>query len=324
MKFDVANLQAIANTTGFPSDNLEKVLRLRELLTEFHKHPFLRDRIALKGGTAINLFYLDLVRLSVDIDLNYIAQADRQKMLAERPNVVRAVEQIAVGLGYRIQNGTDDHALREWHLGYINYAGTQERIQIEINFLMRASALPPRTLPAASVGDTQPCEFLILATEELFAGKVKAMIDRRHPRDLYDLFRFAKSGLPHDSEILRKLAVLFSSTMDRDFRTYKIDRVSEIDAKQVESLLYPLLKANDRPTAIEMLAATKALLESVLDHGREAAYLAAIAEGKYQPELLFSEHPEIVERIRERPALIWKADNVARHLTKSQKPHRQS
>jgi predicted nucleotidyltransferase component of viral defense system len=78
MKFDVANLQAIANTTGFPSDNLEKVLRLRELLTEFHKHPFLRDRIALKGGTAINLFYLDLVRLSVDIDLNYIAQADRQ------------------------------------------------------------------------------------------------------------------------------------------------------------------------------------------------------------------------------------------------------
>jgi predicted nucleotidyltransferase component of viral defense system len=68
-----------------------------------------------------------------------------------------------------------------------------------------------------------------LATEELFAGKLKAMIDRRHPRDLHDLFRFAKSNLPHDPEILRKLAVLFSSTMDRDFRTYKIDRVFQVD-----------------------------------------------------------------------------------------------
>jgi len=105
--------------------------------------------------------------------------------------------------------------------------------------------------------------------------------------------------------------------MDRDFRTYKIDRVSDVDAKQVESLLYPLLKANDRPTAAEMLAVTKPLLESVLDHGRETAYLAAIAEGRYQPELLFPEQPEIVERIRQHPALIWKADNVARYLTKS-------
>ena len=317
MKFDAAHLQAIANTTGFPPANLEKILRLRKLLTEFHRHSFLRDRIVLKGGTAINLFYLDLVRLSVDIDLNYIAQVDRDKMLAERPDVVRAVDQIATGLGYRIQNGVDDHALREWHLGYANRTGAQDRIQVEINFLMRTYALPPRALPAASAGDPEPCEFLVLATEELFAGKLKAMIDRRHPRDLYDLFRFVKSNLPHGPEILRKLAVLFSSTMDRDFRTYKIDRVSDVDAKQVESLLYPLLKANDRPTAAEMLAVTKPLLESVLDHGRETAYLAAIAEGRYQPELLFPEQPEIVERIRQHPALIWKADNVARYLTKS-------
>lgn len=53
-----------------------------------------------------------------------------------------------------------------------------------------------------------PCQFPVLATEELFAGKLKAMIDRRHPRDLYDLFRFVESNLPHDPEILRKLAVL--------------------------------------------------------------------------------------------------------------------
>jgi hypothetical protein len=63
----------------------------------------------------------------VDIDLNYIAQVDREKMLNERPDVVRAVDQIATGLGYRIQNGVDDHALREWHLGYANHTGAKSR-----------------------------------------------------------------------------------------------------------------------------------------------------------------------------------------------------
>jgi len=41
------------------------------------------------------------------------------------------------------------------------------------------------------------------------------MIDRQHPRDLYDLFRFGKAALAHESELMRKVAVLFSSTMDR-------------------------------------------------------------------------------------------------------------
>ena len=35
----------------------------------------------LKGGTAINLFYRDMPRLSVDIDLTYLPLADRQSLL---------------------------------------------------------------------------------------------------------------------------------------------------------------------------------------------------------------------------------------------------
>jgi predicted nucleotidyltransferase component of viral defense system len=242
MKLDPSGFRATSDATGFEAGNLEKLLRLRELLTEFHKHPFLRNKLALKGGTAINLFYLDIARLSVDIDLNYIAHVDRDEMLGERPDITTAVEQVATGLGYKLQNGTDDHALREWHVGYRNHSGAPDRIQVEINFLMRASALPPQVLPAAAVANAPPCEFLVIAVEELFTGEIKAMIDRRHPRDLYDLFRFAKSSLNYDSDVLRKLAVLFASTMDRDFRTYNVDRVSEVDPKEIGRLLYPLLR----------------------------------------------------------------------------------
>jgi predicted nucleotidyltransferase component of viral defense system len=319
MKFDGAQITELARDTGFPGDNLEKILRLRELLTELHKHPFLQGRLVLKGGTALNLFYLDLARLSVDIDLNYIAHIDREATQRERPEITRALEQVATGLQYKLQNGLDEHALREWYLNYPSHTGKPERIQIEINFLMRACALPAKVLSTAALAGAPTSQFLVLETEELFAGKIKAMIDRRHPRDLYDLYRFTTAHLKHNPELLRKLAVLFASTMDRDFRTYQTDRFDTTHLRDLERLLYPLLKADDRPTAPEMLKAVSPLLGAVLDHKREAAYLEAMAVGQYRPELLFPEQPEIVERIRQHPALLWKADNVARHLSRSKR-----
>ena len=76
-----------AADTGFQKEPLEKVIRLTELLESLRSHPFLKPRIALKGGTALNLFFFDVPRISVDIDLNYIGAADRETMLEERPKV---------------------------------------------------------------------------------------------------------------------------------------------------------------------------------------------------------------------------------------------
>ena len=319
MKFTPTQIRELTENTRFPAENLEKVLRLRELLIEFHKHPILEGKLVLKGGTALNLFYLNLARLSVDIDLNYIGHVDREATLKDRPEIVKAVEQIANGLGYQLQNGVDDYALREWHLNFKNHAGRSDRIQVEINFLMRACALPPQELDAVSIEDAAPCRYLVLELEELFGGKAKAMIDRHHPRDLYDLHRFSTARLRHNPELLRKLAVLFASTMDHDLRTYHMDRFKVFDQKELERLLYPLLRADDRPTAEEMLKTVSPLLATVFDHNRETSYLEAMASGRYQPETLFPEQADIVERIREHPALLWKAANVAEHMSKSKK-----
>ena len=320
MKVTLAQIRELATNTRFPAENLEKVLRLREILIEFQKHTYLRGKLALKGGTALNFFHLNLTRLSVDIDLNYIGRIDRDSTLRERPEIVKAVEQVSAGLGYRLQNGVDDYALREWYLNFTNHANRPDRIQVEINFLMRACALPPQEMEAAPLGTAAPCRYLVLGLEELFGGKLKAMIDRHHPRDLYDLFRFSTAGLKHDPDLLRKLAVLFASTMDHDLRTYRMDRFKELDQNQLERLLYPLLRADDRPTAAEMLRTVSPLLATVLDHNRETSYLEAMASGQYRPELLFPKQGEIVERIRQHPALLWKAGNVAEHLAKSKKP----
>ncbi|WP_172623480.1 nucleotidyl transferase AbiEii/AbiGii toxin family protein [Arabiibacter massiliensis] len=51
---------------------VDKVERLFDLLEEMDRHPDLRGKLALHGGTAINLFMLEIPRLSVDIDVSYI------------------------------------------------------------------------------------------------------------------------------------------------------------------------------------------------------------------------------------------------------------
>ena len=85
MRLSRERLRREATATGFRIDILEKVAQLLDLLEGFNRHPYLKGRLALKGGTALNLFVFDVPRLSIDTDLNYVGQIDREAMLAERP-----------------------------------------------------------------------------------------------------------------------------------------------------------------------------------------------------------------------------------------------
>lgn len=71
MRLSRERLTAESEATGFRPEVLEKVIHLLNLLTAFQRHPALGRRLALKGGTALNLFCFDLPRLSVDIDFSH-------------------------------------------------------------------------------------------------------------------------------------------------------------------------------------------------------------------------------------------------------------
>jgi len=56
-----------AEYLGRLSSETGKFCYLIRILQNIAEHPFLKSRLALKGGTAINLFYFELPRLSVEI-----------------------------------------------------------------------------------------------------------------------------------------------------------------------------------------------------------------------------------------------------------------
>jgi predicted nucleotidyltransferase component of viral defense system len=80
MIISTADIEEISISTGFQYENVEKVIRLYSLLNTFSEDKFLRDKFSFKGGTALNAFYSKMPRLSVDIDLNYIGEKEKQPM----------------------------------------------------------------------------------------------------------------------------------------------------------------------------------------------------------------------------------------------------
>lgn len=110
MKISPERLVAEAEATGFRPEVLEKAAQLLGLLNALQSHPFLREKLVLKGGTALNLFVFDVPRLSVDIDLNYVGAEDREGMLAERPKVEQAAQAVFAREGFSVRRMPEEHA----------------------------------------------------------------------------------------------------------------------------------------------------------------------------------------------------------------------
>ncbi len=126
MRISKERLLSDAEATGFRTEMLEKAILLLHLLEVLFHHPFLKDRLALKGGTALNLFLFELPRLSLDLDLNYVGSPKLEVMRAERPKVEEAIRAVCEREGFRIrrQPFMDEHAGGKWSLRYESALGT--------------------------------------------------------------------------------------------------------------------------------------------------------------------------------------------------------
>ena len=102
MQFDRMTLGRMAKEMGFVRDTLEKVCRLADVLKFMEEDELLANSVALKGGTAINLTIFDLPRLSVDIDLDFTVDCDRESMLSIRQEVNNEILRYMESDGSRI------------------------------------------------------------------------------------------------------------------------------------------------------------------------------------------------------------------------------
>ena len=317
MNMDRDFLARIAAETGFRGEMLEKVAQLLNLLRAIREDAFLRSRLALKGGTALNLFHFELSRLSVDIDLNYIGSADRETMVAERPDLEARLSALCEREGYVIRHTPDTQfAGGKWQLRYAAARGGQGNIEIDINYMFRIPLWPLTAKSSVAIGAQQVEDLMLMDIHELAAGKLAALLDRSAARDLYDAVRLL--SMPEiDHGCLRAALVVYVGMNPHNLIDAKPDALN-VSAEEVADRLTPLLRRGEvgnsppevRAYTERLLAQCKEALSPLLPfRPQEREFLTVLAEmGEIRPELLTNDR-ELGNRILQQPMLLWRVQN---------------
>ncbi|MGB3225449.1 MAG: nucleotidyl transferase AbiEii/AbiGii toxin family protein [Desulforhopalus sp.] len=319
MKISQEKLTAQAEATGFRPDVLEKVAHLLGLLEALGSHPFLKGKLALKGGTALNLFIFNVPRLSVDIDLNYVGVEDREIMLAERPKIEQAVQAVFAREGFTVRRMPEEHAGGKWSLRYQSAAGQGGNLEMDLNFMYRVPLWPVTLSDSYPVGTWQATQIPVIDIHELAAGKLAALLARRQARDLFDSHTLLHiENLDHDR--LRIAFVVYGAMNRKDWRTVSTKDVN-LDSAELARQLIPTLRVN---TAKEQESIDKygtrlveecrqALFVVLPFSENEKAFLDLLFDRGEVDSTILTSDLDLQQRIQKQPLLEWKAVNIRKY-----------
>ena len=318
MKVSREKLYSEAQATGFRPEILEKVIQLLNLLEAFQSHPFLQGRLVLKGGTALNLFYFNVPRLSIDIDLNYIGAVSRENMLKERPQLETAVQDVCSREGFTIRRLPTDHAGGKWTLRYESSIGQSGNLEVDLNFMFRVPLWPINLMDSKQVGSYQAPAVPILDIHEIAAGKLAALLARQASRDLFDV-HLLLTQQKLDPRMLRLAFVVYGAMNRVDWRSISINDVN-FNTKELENRLLPVLAGN-APGDIDIETWTNSLIDECREElsvvlplsENEIGFLDQLLDHGVIESSLLTEDPDMTDRINSHPLLAWKALNVKQH-----------
>lgn len=267
--------------------------------------PFIAQEkcFALKGGTAINLFVRDFPRLSVDIDLVYVPDADRETALSEikqaldriAESVLRALPAVHIFKSYLDRSD----ALRL----VINQTGVS--VQVELSPVLRGTVFPVelRAVSKAVESEFGFAEISVVALEDLYAGKLCAAFDRQHPRDFFDVMLLLENeGI--------------TDTVRQAFLVYLMSH-----PRPMEEMLEPKWRSISSLFDGEFLGMTlRQTSEKELQHAAELA-LRTLLTGFTESEKQFLYSLYLLapawdalpfDHIKNLPAVRWKLTNIAK------------
>lgn len=315
-----------AKKQGFQRDTMEKVIRLYYVLKDISEISLFQDNLALKGGTAINLAYFNLPRLSVDIDMDFTRSGKMSDLLPYRQKIKENLFNLLQSQGYTIgKQGKETHTLDQWIFNYQSVTGNNDHIKIELNYGIRNHIFPivNKNIELGIVSDDginvrtlHPCE--------LFATKINALIERAAVRDLFDVYSLSQSDLlstSEERELLRK-SIIFYQTVGVEGTAKKeinISKVMDVPPSKIKSQLLPLLASGHKFFPIDIAKATTIeYLQSVLTlTTKEQEYLDSFSKNIYKPDLLFQDSA-IIDRIIHHPMAIWKMQQAQKTVNSDQ------
>lgn len=140
------------------------------------------DSFAIHGGTAINLYILDLPRYSVDIDVTYTPIKPRDESFADIHKNLSIIKE-------KVKTVVPDIVITEKpNKIYCTRRGVM--VKIEVSGTKRGLIEPALIKPLCDAAQNEfetANKARIVSISQLYGGKITAALDRQHPRDLLDV-----------------------------------------------------------------------------------------------------------------------------------------
>lgn len=163
-----------------------------------------------------------------------------------------------------------------------------------------------------------------LALPELFGGKIKAFYERCKPRDIYDIYSLAQSGIlsaPEERDLLRKCTVFYSTLGNPDnpcLLEQDVRHILEMPFQDIKAQLLPMLHINAgkypkdeiNHCVIDYLSALMTLDET------EQKYMDEFYKGNYGPNLLFDD--EIAVKLLNHPVALRTQQQIMKSKSKDE------
>lgn len=256
---------------------------------------------ALKGGTAINLFVREMPRLSVDLDLVYVPwQIPRAEAIGAIAGELAAIANRLNRRGYKVRT----IAGGEFGDSKLLIDDGTSLVKVEVNPVFRGTVLDVERRPlVARTSDlfSAELELPVLASDELYGGKIVAALDRQHPRDLFDISELYKAGGITDGAV--ECAVTYLAGHGRPTHEVLFSKPKDV-AQEYEATFVGM---TTEPVTLDMLldARTRMMKElprRLTDNHRR--FLIGLARAEPDWSLLLCPHASQL------PALRWKIVNL--------------
>jgi predicted nucleotidyltransferase component of viral defense system len=285
---------------------IEKGCRIGDILVQVSQIPFLRDRLSLYGGTALNfIHFTQPQRLSVDIDFNYRHQGEKKDWGEIRREIDDTYKQILYAQGYQAEDIRIDasYPLSRFTVNYINHQGTNDSIKIETGYMRRMPILNRDAhMSFHHMGNDMQYTVMTPQTEEIYANKWITLLSRATLRDLYDAHIIAETDTDADKQ--RKCAVL-ESLMSLPQPLTGVDPEETINGITIDPSLQAVLRTGqdlDIKALKESVARySEAIIGSLTENERQCIK-EFYTRRRFTPELL--ELQEINPEIRSHPAIL--------------------
>ncbi len=210
------------------------------------------QELIFKGGTALRLVYGGN-RYSEDLDFN--GPDDDVVLEALWEQVVAGLEDFGVVAEMR-NTWTSD-------VGYsfdVSFRGplydgrdrSKGKVRVDVNRRLE-EVEARRELVASEYDDVRPFVVTVLTLEHLLAEKVRALLMRSKPRDLYDIWLLLRRGVQPDQALVERKLALYRMAWEPDALEEGLERVRAGWERDLRHLLPQFVAYDDAREGIAAL-----------------------------------------------------------------------